>query len=521
MLAVKQTNNNKTAQITDTVITLETFRDSLPPGTISDYSAKQRLLDSIDINLKRDVKPHITSDNCFDQLVEIAEKRDTIAHSTGLYGNKNQQSNAVLNAVIPPKPRDTRNNPQAPPQRYCNNTSQHTHFSPQEKERRKGEGACYYCGKKGHYSNDCYLKKENQNQYRNRGNGRRGGSERRGRPCRSYHTQEESDHAIEVTNTSNHVEPSGSGTRALEAYITVNGHKAKAVFDTGTIGDNLIFRKFVSTFQIPTQDLDTPISHKMAVKGYRSTINYKSQPLIHVVDESGDTTDTLVCSLDNYDIFLGMPYLTVHNAIIDCGNAIISFPKKGIALTCKKANNTRFSAMTSSNTPDFILEFPEVFRTKKITELPPLPMVNHHINLIQAKSAPSPKKFTVSDKILPAYRQIIEDWKAKPIIYPCEANNPVNMLPKLKPNGEIRLLVDLVPRNDITKKNDGTILNQFMILRTVARAKYRSTIDLSNWYFQIRVAPEDKTPNTIKTPFGTFACKVMQQGDTNAPSTTM
>ena len=90
------------------------------------------------------------------------------------------------------------------------------------------------------------------------------------------------------------------------------------------------------------------------------------------------------------------------------------------------------------------------------------------------------------------------------------------MFPKLKPNGEIRLLADLVPRNDITKKNDSTIPNQSMILRTVARAKYRSTIDLSNWYFQIRVAPEDKTLNTIKTPFGTFACKVILQGDTNA-----
>ena len=95
------------------------------------------------------------------------------------------------------------------------------------------------------------------------------------------------------------------------------------------------------------------------------------------------------------------------------------------------------------------------------------------------------------------------------------------MFPKLKPNGEIRLLVDLVPRNDITIKNDSTIPNQSMILRTVARAKYRSTIDLSNWYFQIRVAPEDEKLNTIKTPFGTFACKVMLQGDTNAPCTAM
>ena len=95
------------------------------------------------------------------------------------------------------------------------------------------------------------------------------------------------------------------------------------------------------------------------------------------------------------------------------------------------------------------------------------------------------------------------------------------MFPKLKPNGEIRLLADRVPRNDITKKNDSTIPNQSMILRTVARAKYRSTIDLSNWYFQIRVAPENETLNTFKTPFGTFACQVMLQGDTNAPFTAM
>ena len=123
--------------------------------------------------------------------------------------------------------------------------------------------------------------------------------------------------------------------------------------------------------------------------------------------------------------------------------------------------------------------------------------------------------------ILPACRQIMEDWKAKKIIYSYEANNPVKMFPKLKPNGEIRLLADLVPRNDITIKNDSTIPNQSMILRTVARAKYRSTIDLSNWYFQIRVAPEDKKLNTIKTPFGTFVCKVILQGDTNAPCTAM
>ena len=221
--------------------------------------------------------------------------------------------------------------------------------------------------------------------------------------------------------------------------------------------DNLISGKFVSTLQIPTQDLKTPISLKIAVKRSRSTINYKLPPLIQVGDETGDITDALVCSLDKYDIFLAMPDLPAHNAIIDCGNAIITLPMKGVTLTCKKANNTRFSAMTNSDTPDFISEFPEVFPTKKIAQLLPLRKVNHQINLIQVKSPPSLKMFIVPDNILPAYRQIIEDWKAKQIIYTCEANNPVNMFPKLEPTGEIRLLADLVPRNDITKKNDCTI----------------------------------------------------------------
>ena len=141
-----------------------------------------------------------------------------------------------------------------------------------------------------------------------------------------------------------------------------------------------------------------------------------------------------------------MPFLTTNKAIIDCGNAIISFSEKGINLTCKKANSTRFSAMTNSNTPDFISEFLDIFPSQKITELPSLHQINHHLNLIKGKTAPSPKIFTVPDKILPAYRQIIGDWKEKKIIYLCEANNPVNMFLKLKLNGEIRPLNRLSPQ---------------------------------------------------------------------------
>ena len=211
-LAVKQTANGKTACITDTVINLETLRDILPQGTISDYSAKQRLLDAMDIKLKREVKPHIIADTSFDELVEIADKRDIITHSTGRYKTRTQHSNVLSNAAIAPKPKETRNNTQGH-QRSSNNTSQYNKITPQENDRGRQEGSCYYCGKIGHYSSDSFLKPGNQHkdrEFNQRVNGRRGRTDRRGKPRHSYHTHEETNHPIEVTNTSNHIGPSGN-----------------------------------------------------------------------------------------------------------------------------------------------------------------------------------------------------------------------------------------------------------------------------------------------------------------------
>jgi len=177
--------------------------------------------------------------------------------------------------------------------------------------------------------------------------------------------------------------------------------------------------------------------------------------------------------------------------------------------------------MTTSDTPGLISQFPDVFPGKKSIKLPPLGHINNQVNLIKGITAPSPKMFLDPDKILPAYRQIIEDWKGQNMIYPCEANNPLYMFHRLKPNGEMRLLADIVLRGCITIKNDSPISNPSMILRTVARAKYRSTIQLSNWYFQSQVAPEEENLKTMKTSFRSFACKMILQGDSNTPSTAM
>jgi hypothetical protein len=83
------------------------------------------------------------------------------------------------------------------------------------------------------------------------------------------------------------------------------------------------------------------------------------------------------------------------------------------------------------------------------------------------------------------------------------------MFSKLKSNGEIRLLADLVPCNKITVKDYEPIPNQVLILRTLGRVIYCLTIDLANCYFQLKVEPECEKYNTIKILFEFFVCKVI------------
>jgi hypothetical protein len=112
----------------------------------------------------------------------------------------------------------------------------------------------------------------------------------------------------------------------LEVYVMVNRHQGKVLFDTGTMGDNLISGKFISINRITIENLEVSIYLKMAVKGSRSTIKYRLKLIIQIDSELAKITEGLVTSLENYDIILGMPYLNRHQAVSDCGKATIMFP---------------------------------------------------------------------------------------------------------------------------------------------------------------------------------------------------
>src|SRR6201999_465082 len=89
-----------------------------------------------------------------------------------------------------------------------------------------------------------------------------------------------------------------------------------------------------------------------------------------------------------------------------------------------------------------------------------------------------------------------------------------------KKDGRLQTVFDCRKRNANTIKDATPFPDQDRIRNDVARARYRSKIDMSEAYEQIRIIARD----VDKTGFaaanqGTFVSNVVQQGDCNAPST--
>jgi len=86
---------------------------------------------------------------------------------------------------------------------------------------------------------------------------------------------------------------------------------------------------------------------------------------------------------------------------------------------------------------------------------------------------------------------------------------------------EPRFLIDSIPRNKITIKDLTPLPNIKEIINWVAARKYRSKLDLTDGYHNIRVHSDSVKHHTILTHMGKFDSLVMLQRDCNAPATMM
>jgi len=105
-------------------------------------------------------------------------------------------------------------------------------------------------------------------------------------------------------------------------------------------------------------------------------------------------------------------------------------------------------------------------------------------------------------------------------IYPSSSTQAASMfcVPKPGKPDEPHFVTDFRQWNENTVRDNYPLPNMTHILNDIARAKYRSLIDLKDAFFQIWIYPDDEWKTAFKTPFGMFNSRVMNQGEFNAPS---
>jgi len=149
-----------------------------------------------------------------------------------------------------------------------------------EMDCRKAEGACFYCGQRGHMANECPKQEVKTNHVRL---SEESPDSSEGEYEADTDSTEELDCSGSVRTYKTRVHtPKDRPFQALEFTININGKPARAVADTGTSGGAMISNKFVATHNIPYIARKNTSTVKMAVKGSRSTSNFSVEVMIQL-----------------------------------------------------------------------------------------------------------------------------------------------------------------------------------------------------------------------------------------------
>lgn len=147
-----------------------------------------------------------------------------------------------------------------------------------------------------------------------------------------------------------------------------------------------------------------------------------------------------------------------------------------------------------------------------------IPGIEHEIKLkknVEIRNKPYPIPYKLYDRTKEEIKRLLSLGIIR------KSNSPITSLffPKVKKNGNIRLIIDYRSLNKITVKENFPIPEMLDFLYTIGDSKYYSTIDLNQGFHQIDIKESDKFKTSFCVPWGQYEYNTMPFGLTNVPKT--
>ena len=310
----------------------------------------------------------------------------------------------------------------------------------------------------------------------------------------------------------------------------------------------LLFQPFTERHQIESQPIDGRMV--VSVPNGDTMISERIVPCSRLVIQNKDfPADLIVLGIHDFDIVLGMDWLSKHRATLDCYKKEVRLVRpeepgvifRGIR---REIAHSLINAMTASKMLrkgchgylafvvdrrqegtllediPIVKEFPVVF-TDDISGLYPDREVEFTIDLIPGIEPISIPPYRMSSAELRELKAQLEELLSKGFIRPSTSSWGAPILLVKKKDGILQLCIDY------RQLNWATICNQYPLPRIdelfdqLQGSRVHSKIDLRSGYHQLKVRENDVSKTAFRTRYGHYDFLVMSFELTNSPAAFM
>ena len=324
--------------------------------------------------------------------------------------------------------------------------------------------------------------------------------------------------------------------------LLVSHVKACVLIDPGAT-HSFITPTFASRIHTYIKPLDYDL-HVSTPLGELLKVNSVCRDCMVQIDGVELCADLLLMTFYDFDIILGMDWLTKHHAIVNCFTKEVEFDvpnqarivfrgerkimstclisaikackmiQKGCEAYLAHVIDTRKTEAKLENIP-VVNEFQDVFPVE-LPGLPPDRDVEFTIKLLPGTDPISVAPYRMAPTELRELKTQLQELLEKGYIRPSISPWGAPVLFVKKKDGTLRLCIDYRQLNRVTIKNKYPLPRVDDLFDQLQGARVFSKIDLRSGYHQLRIANADVPKTAFRTRYGHYEFLVMPFGLTNA-----
>ncbi|RVW93684.1 Transposon Ty3-I Gag-Pol polyprotein [Vitis vinifera] len=310
----------------------------------------------------------------------------------------------------------------------------------------------------------------------------------------------------------------------VEGMILVYSTWVRVLFDTGAT-HSFISASCANALGLKSERVENLLLIESPM-GTNSRVDRICKGCVITLADRALNVDLRILDMTGYDVILGMDWLAVYRAVIDCHRRRIIFClPEGFEVCFVGGKCVSLPFSQSDPCYQYVLRKGSInFLACLRDELPGLPPhreFDFSIEVYPGTDPISVSPYRMAPLELKELKTQLDELLGRGFIRPSTSPWGAPVLFVKKKDGTLRLCIDYRNLNRVTVKNKYPLPRIDDLFDQLKGAKYFSKIDLRTGYHQLRVREEDVSKTAFRTRYGHYEFLVMPFGLTNAPAAFM